>query len=81
MQFETEKETKDCSNLEKLRSLVTQLEQQNQVEPPYTRTLTQIEKVIKEEKKIIGNLKKDESKIKHYEMICSSIMSLISAAS
>ena len=82
MQSETDIDSqmsKDTTNLEKLRDLVDVLETQNQTEPPYTQTISQIEQVVKAEIKIIKNLKRNDTKIKHYETICNSVLALISA--
>ena len=67
------------SNLERLRVLVDTLESQKNDSKEYTYILNEIEDIIKEERKIIGKLKKSDSKIKHYESICASILSVISA--
>ena len=66
------------SNLEKLKILVEQLENNNVTSDEYRYVLKEIENVIKEEKKVICKLKKSESKLEHYETICASILSLIS---
>lgn len=67
------------SNLERLRVLVDTLESQKNDSKEYTCILNEIEDIIKEERKIISKLKKSDSKIKHYESICASILSVISA--
>lgn len=72
-------ETEVCStNLEKLRMLVDQLESKNVVSDEYHHTLKEIERVIKDEKKIISKLKKPENKLQHYESICTTILSILS---
>lgn len=67
------------NNLERLRVLVDTLESQKDDTKEYTCILNEIEGIIKEERKIIGKLKKSDTKIKHYETICASILSVISA--
>ena len=67
------------NNLERLRVLVDILESQKDDTKEYTCILNEIEDIIKEERKIIGKLKKSDTKIKHYETICASILSVISA--
>lgn len=79
MQLETKKETKDCSNLDKLRELVDQMETQSFGSTPYSHSLHDIQQVISSELKIINNLKKTDSKIKHYETICRNVLAIISS--
>ena len=67
------------NNLERLRILVDTLESQKDDTKEYTCILNEIEGIIKEERKIISKLKKSDTKIKHYETICASILSVISA--
>lgn len=67
------------NNLERLRVLVDTLESQKDDTKEYTCILNEIEGIIKEERKIISKLKKSDTKIKHYETICASILSVISA--
>lgn len=67
------------NNLERLRVLVDTLESQKDDTKEYTCILNEIEGIIKEERKIIGKLKKSDTKIKHYETICASILSVISS--
>ena len=84
MQLETTKGsqmTKDTSNLDKLRALVDVLETQNQEEPQYTKTISTIEKVLKDELKVINKLTRKDVKLKHYEVICSSILALVTSTS
>ena len=66
-------------NLEKLRILVNTLESQKIDSKEYTIILNNIEGIINEEREIISKLKKSDVKIKHYETICSTILSVISA--
>ena len=61
-------------NIKKLHDLIDQLD-----DIKNHSTLNEIEKIIKEERKIIDKSKQPTTKIKHYETICSSIMTLISA--
>jgi hypothetical protein len=68
------------TNLEKLRMLVDRLESKNVVSEEYHQTLKEIEKIIKDEKKVISRLKKPENKLQHYETICTSILSILSTA-
>lgn len=73
-------ETQDeigTSNLEKLRVLVDHLETQEFPGAGYSGTLSEIKKVIEDEQKVIKNLTRADSKIKHYETICSTIMALV----
>lgn len=65
-------------NLVRLRELVGVLETQEDTFG-YEKTLKEVEGIIKEELKIINNLKKTDSKLRHYETICTSILSVISA--
>ena len=65
-------------NLMKLRELVKTLETEVD-DAVYDETLKKIESIIKEERSVIGGLKKDASKLRHYESICASILSVISA--
>jgi len=67
------------NNLERLRVLVDILESQKDDTKEYTCILNEIEDIIKEERKIISKLKKSDTKIKHYETICASILSVISS--
>jgi hypothetical protein len=80
MQLEIEKETNDCSNLDKLRDLIQQMELQPFASTPYSHSLNEIQKVISSELKIINNLKQSDSKIKHYETICRNVLAIISSA-
>jgi hypothetical protein len=78
---EVQEETKTTtSNLDKIRELVNHLEQQEFPGENYSGTLTDIKKVIEEEQKVIRNLKRADSKIKHYETMCSAIMALVTAS-
>jgi len=67
------------ANLERLRDLVEQLEKHEMYGVEYNDTVKEIERIIKEERKVICNLKRSDIKIKHYENICESILTLISA--
>lgn len=72
-----ESESKLCvSNLDKLKRLVDELETKEEGEG-YQHTLKEIEGVIKYENKIIKSLKKPENKLKHYESVCATILSLL----
>lgn len=71
-------EVKPSENLVKLRQLVDRLDNEDVTSHTYQTTLKEIQKVIKEEKKIISGLKRNESKISHYENICTTILTLIS---
>jgi hypothetical protein len=74
-------QTEVCyTNLEKLRLLVDELESQNIVSDDYHKTLKEIEKVIRDEKKVISKLKRPENKLQHYETICSTILSILSTS-
>lgn len=75
-----QKETKITTNLEKLRSLVDYLENQEFPGSKYSDALQNIKQVIEDEQKVISNLKRADVKIKHYETICSSIMALITSS-
>jgi hypothetical protein len=63
-------------NLDKLRELINKLDKSDII--LYGDTLCNIENLIKKEKKIINNLKRSDTKLKHYEDICSGILSIIS---
>jgi len=65
-------------NLKKLKELVDSLDNELH-HKEYNLILKDIEKIIKEEKKIINKLQKSDAKLLHYEIICSSILSLIAA--
>jgi len=65
-------------NLKKLKELVDSLDNELH-HKEYNLILKDIEKIIKEEKKIINKLQKSDAKLRHYEIICSSILSLIAA--
>jgi hypothetical protein len=76
-----QKETKTTtSNLEKLRELVDHLEKQQFPDELYSGTLADIKQVIEEEQKVIKNLKRADSKIKHYEIMCNAIMALVTTS-
>lgn len=78
-QSEVTKKTTQKTNLEQLRDLVEVLETQQRPSDSYDTTLELIQSVINEEQKVINKLKRNDSKIKHYELICSSIMTIIGA--
>lgn len=65
------------TNLEKLRILVDTLEKEDNNSIDYHKLLTEIETIIKDEKSIISNLKNSETKLRHYEIICKTILSLL----
>ena len=70
---------KACNtNLEKLRNLVKELESNSIISDEYQQILKEIEKTIKDEKKVISRLRKPENKLQHYENICTTILSLLS---
>lgn len=69
------------TNLDRLRDLVEQLEKHEIYGVEYNDTVKEIERIIKEERKVICNLKRSDTKIKHYESICESILTLIGANS
>jgi hypothetical protein len=71
--------TENNDNLIKLRALVEELDTQETDTNEYNEILNEIESIIKEERKIISRLKKPDTKLKHYETICASILSVISA--
>ena len=70
-------EIKELSNLQQLKDLVDTLEGQDKISKEYSETLSQIQTLIKEEKKIINKLKRPDAKLKHYESICSGILAII----
>lgn len=67
------------TNLERLRGLVEELERHEKYGSEYSDIVKEIETIIKKERKVICNLKKSDTKIKHYENICESILTLIGA--
>lgn len=67
------------TNLERLRGLVDELEKHDKYGDDYSNVVKDIERIIKSERKIICKLNKSDSKIKHYENICESILTLIGA--
>lgn len=69
------------TNLDRLRDLVDQLEKHDTYGSEYNDTVKEIERIIKEERKVICNLKRSDTKIKHYESICENILTLIGANS
>lgn len=75
---EKENKAESCNeNLEKLRRLVDELEGGEEMSDLSDSTLSDIENVIKSERSIIEKLKKPDSKLRHYELICNSILTLI----
>lgn len=67
------------TNLDRLRDLVEQLDKHKTYGTEYNNTVKEIERIIKDERKVICNLKRSDTKIKHYENICESILTLIGA--
>ncbi len=67
------------TNLDRLRDLVEQLDKHKAYGTEYNNTVKEIERIIKDERKVICNLKRSDTKIKHYENICESILTLIGA--
>lgn len=64
-------------NLTRLRKLVSVLDEQDIISDYYGDTLKQIQNIIEDEKCIINDIKDNETKIKHYETVCKSILNLI----
>jgi exonuclease VII small subunit len=78
---ETIEEGVACSeNILRLRELVDKLENDDNSLDESEDTLSEIEKLIKSERSIIKKLKRSDSKLRHYEVICNSILTLISAS-
>ena len=76
---QTETETEVCTtNLEKLKRLVDDLDTYHQKSDEYRSNIRNIGNVIKEEKKVINRMVKDENKLAHYENICATILTIIS---
>jgi hypothetical protein len=75
--MDTQEEKVCNSNIERLKLLVSELDEKDSLSEEYQTTLKEIEKIIKEEKKVINQLKRSEVKLKHYETMCSAIMALI----
>ena len=65
-------------NISKLRVLVRELENTESNTDDYKNTLHKIESLIKEELKLISKLKRPDNKLKHYETMCSGILTMIS---
>lgn len=68
----------NSENIYKLRKLVDELEGGNSNTPLYKETLHEIESLVKNEIKLISELKTINNKIKHYENVCAGILGMIS---
>jgi hypothetical protein len=65
--------------LNQLRTLVSELESSDENSDNYKDTLQKIESLIKEEITLIEKLKRSDNKVKHYENICTGILTIISS--
>jgi hypothetical protein len=72
------KRVNESDNIGKLRVLVQELEKTESHTDDYKNTLHEIESLIKEELKLISKLKRPDNKLKHYETMCSGILTMIS---
>lgn len=66
-------------NITKLRVLVDELDRNSVDTEDYKKTLYEIESLIKEELSIISKMKMPNNKLKHYENICTGILSMIAS--
>lgn len=65
-------------NIDKLRLLVEELEVVDMDSSGYKDKLNDIKSLVNEEIKLISKLKRPDNKLKHYESICTGILSIIS---
>lgn len=70
---------RNSNNLKELRVLVDELERSEKTPTKEQyQTLVDIKSIINDEQRVISDLDKD-SKVKRYENVCNTILSLISA--
>ena len=68
----------DSENLKQLKQLVEELDKQDQLSDEYFNTIKEIQSIINKEECIIGKIKEDGTKLKHYQNICKNILNIIS---